>query len=74
MNNYLKSEEYMKCVDKFGVELKHGDFVDVQLDGAQLIYSKEDGQLYFKPYGKEDKVCDYFSNDLVKCDNNGDWV
>jgi hypothetical protein len=36
------------------------------MDGEQTIYKKEDGQLYFKPYGKEDKVSAYFSNDMIK--------
>jgi len=56
----------MKCFDKFGVELKAGDIVDVQIDGKHEIYEKEDGQLYFKPYGTEDLVSAYFSNDLIK--------
>jgi hypothetical protein len=38
------------------------------MDGEQTIYKKEDGQLYFKPYGKEDKVSAYFSNDMIKVD------
>ena len=58
-------KEYVKCFDKFGLELKEGDVVDVQMDGEQTIYKKEDGQLYFKPYGKEDKVSAYFSNDMI---------
>ena len=59
-------KEYVKCFDKFGLELKEGDVVDVQMDGEHTIYKKEDGQLYFKPYGKEDKVSAYFSNDMIK--------
>lgn len=55
----------VKCVDKFGTELKEGDVVDVQCAGEHKIYQK-DNQLYFTPYGREDKVCDYFSNDLIK--------
>lgn len=61
-------EKYVKCFDKFEVELKDGDIVDVQRVGEHKIYEKEDGQLYFKPYGVEEKVCDYFSNDLIKVD------
>lgn len=57
--------EYIKCVDRFDNEIKEGDFVDVQTDGVHQVYKKEDGQLYFKPYGKEDRVCDYLSNDLI---------
>jgi len=58
--------KYVKCFDKFEVELKEGDIVDVQMDGEHEIYKKENGQLYFKPYGKEDRVCTYFSNDMIK--------
>lgn len=58
--------KYVKCFDKFEVELKEGDIVAVQLDGEHEIYKKEDGQLYFKPYGKEDRVSAYFSNDIIK--------
>jgi hypothetical protein len=64
----------VKCNDKFNQILLEGDYVDVQKDGVQLIYKKEDNQLYFKPYGKEDKVSAYFSNDLVKCDKVGNWI
>jgi hypothetical protein len=46
--------------------LKEGDFVDVQKCGECKIYKKEDGELYFKPYDTEEKVGDYFSNDMVK--------
>jgi len=57
---------YVRCFDKFEVELKEGDIVDVQKDGEHEIYKKEDGQLYFKPYGKEDRVSAYFSNDMIR--------
>ena len=56
----------MKCFDKFGEELEDNDTVDVQTNGKHKMYKKEDGQLYFKPYGKEDRVSSYFSNDIVK--------
>ena len=62
------ADKYMKkCFDKFGKELNEGDYVDVQDDGIHQIY-KKDNQLYFKPYGKEDKVSAYFSNDMIKID------
>ena len=57
---------YAKCFDKFEVELHEGDVVDVQKAGEHKIYKKEDGQLYFSPYGKEDRVSEYFSNDMIK--------
>ena len=62
----IMKNKYVRCFDKFRVELKEGDIVDVQMDGEHEIYKKEDGQLYFKPYGKEDRVSAYFSNDMIK--------
>jgi len=67
-------EKYIKCTDKFDNEVKEGSFVDVQKDGVHQVYKKYDGQLYFKPYGEEDKVSAYFSNDMVLCDENGNWL
>lgn len=67
-------KKYIKCYDKFNQQLFEGDYVDVQKDGVHQIYKKEDGQLYFKPYGKEDMVCAYFSNDIAKCDEVGNWL
>ena len=58
--------ESLKCYDKFGEELREGDIVDVQQAGCHAIYKKKDGHLCFKPYGEEERVKDYFSNDLVK--------
>ena len=57
--------KYVKCKDKFLKEIKDGDFLDVQEDGLHQVYRKKDGQLYFKPYGKEDRLSAYFSNDIV---------
>jgi hypothetical protein len=70
----LESKEQVKCYDKFNQLLKEGDYVDVQKDGVHQIYKKDDGQLYFNPYGKEDRVSSYFSNDIAKCDANGNWL
>lgn len=64
----------VKCYDKYNQLLSEGDYVDVQKDGVHLIYKKEDNQLYFAPYGEEDKVSSYFSNDMVKCDKVGNWI
>lgn len=68
--NYLKLktefESEVKCLDRMGVELESGDVVDVQQVGKHTIYRGKDGELYFKPYGKEEKVKDYFSNDIEK--------
>jgi len=69
-----KRLEEAKYYDKFNQILSEGDYVDVQKDGVQKIYKKDDNQLYFKPYGEEDKVSAYFSNDLAKCDENGNWI
>lgn len=65
--NFLEvGNEYVKCYDRLGIEIMEGDLVDVQSDGVHEVYKKEDGQLYFKPYTKESRVSDYFSNDLEK--------
>jgi hypothetical protein len=52
------------CVDKFDNVISDGDILDVQMAGEHKVYSKN-GELYFKPYGEESRVNDYFSNDLV---------
>ena len=58
---------YVKCYDMFDVELHDGDVIGVQGVNGVLIYGNDlDGQLYFKPYGKEERVCSYFKNDLLK--------
>ena len=62
----------IECSDKHGNILSDGDFVNVQQDGTQKIYTGSDGELYFKPYDVEDRVANYFSNDLRKCDVDGD--
>ena len=64
----------IKCYDKFNQILSDGDYVDVQKAGVYQIYKKDDGQLYFNPYGKEDMVSAYFSNDIVKCDVKDNWI
>ena len=56
----------IKCYDKFEQELFMGDIVDVQQAGQHIIYKKKDGYLYFRPYGEEERVKDYFSNDIIK--------
>jgi hypothetical protein len=63
-----------KCYDKFNQLLKEGDYVDVQRDGVHQIYKKDNGELYFAPYGEEDRVSAYFSNDLAKCNKDGYWI
>lgn len=67
-------KDIIKCYDKYNQLLKEGDYVDVQKDGVHQIYKKEDGQLYFAPYGEEDRVSAYFSNDIAKCDKDGCWI
>ena len=68
MKKIVKITKYVKCFDKFDVELKEFDTVDVQKIGKLKIYKKTDGQLYFTPYGEEDRVSAYFKNDLIKVD------
>lgn len=63
-----------KCYDKFNQLLKEGDYVDVQRAEVHQIYRKDDGELYFVPYGEEDRVSAYFSNDLAKCNKDGYWI
>lgn len=56
-----------RCFDKFNNEILVGDFVDVQTDPIpRKVYKKEDGELYFNPYEKEEKVSTYFKTDLIK--------
>jgi hypothetical protein len=76
-NDRFKNKEMpkqVKCYDKYNQLLKEGDYVDVQKDGVHQIYKKEDGELYFNPYGKQDRVSAYFSNDIAKCDAEGNWI
>lgn len=61
-----KVSETLKCYDKFGEEIFVDDIVDVQEAGKHIIYKKKDGHLYFRPYGEEERVKHYFSNDLIK--------
>jgi hypothetical protein len=53
------------CRDKFDRVIQDGCYVNVQKNGVHKVYRKEDGQLYFKPYGKEERVSSYFSNDFI---------
>lgn len=71
----MKDGRYIKCFDRCDRELHDGDCVDVQKSGVHKIYSAK-GQLCFTPYGKEECVWEYFSNDMVKCDSEGEarWV
>lgn len=56
-----------RCFDKFNNEILVGDFVDVQTDPIpRKVYKKEDGELYFNPYEKEEKVSTYYKTDLIK--------
>ena len=66
--------KYVKCSDKFGLEVMDGDLVDIQSAGIHKVYKKNDGQLYFSPYKKEDRVSLYFSNDMVLCNEKGHWL
>lgn len=71
--NTMKDGRYIKCFDICDRELHDGDCVDVQKSGVHKIYSAK-GQLCFTPYGKEECVWKYFSNDMVKCDSEGNWI
>jgi hypothetical protein len=66
INKFGKEEsKHIICYDKFDRVIKNGYYVDVQSSGTYRVYKKEDKQLYFTPYGKEERVSDYFSNDLI---------
>ena len=60
-----KKEKEVRCEDTFGKIISDGDYVDVQNVGSHKVYKKNDSQLYFRPYGKEERVSMYFSNDLI---------
>ena len=56
-----------RCFNRSDNEIFEGDFLDVQTDSIpRRVYRKEDGELYFKPYEKEEKVSAYFKNDMIK--------
>ena len=73
---------YPKCVEIFTMEIKNvsnenqylywgmpiGQITFEELKEPVDVYEKEDGNLYFKPYGKEELVNLYFSNDLILLD------
>jgi hypothetical protein len=63
--DYKEEPKQVICRDKFDRVIQHGYYVDVQKDGVCKVYRKEDGQLYFNPYGEEERVSNYFSNDLI---------
>ena len=63
--NIPEEPKQVICRDKFDRVIQDGCYVDVQKDGVHKVYRKEDGQLYFKPYGEEERVSNYFSNDLI---------
>ena len=63
----VMGKKYVRCYDRFDVELHDGDVVDVQSVKGVLVYGNDlDGQLYFKPYGEEERVSSYLKNDLEK--------
>jgi len=63
----VRNRQYVNCYDRFDVELRDGDVINVQGVNGVLVYGNDlDGQLYFKPYGKEERVSSYFKNDLEK--------
>lgn len=65
-----RDRKYKRYFDKFDNEIFDGDLLDVQTDPImRKVYKKADGELYFKPYGNEEKVSAYFKNDLIKQDN-----
>tara|TARA_R100000908_G_C3751806_1_gene146339 strand:- start:236 stop:595 length:360 start_codon:yes stop_codon:yes gene_type:complete len=67
----------VKCLDKFGKKITDDSFVEVsalsQGNGTHKVYKKEDGQLYFKPYGLEERVSSYYRGDMILCNEDGSW-
>lgn len=61
----MKNKNIQKrCFDRLGNEIIEGSIVSVQMAGDFKVYKKDDNQLYFTPYGKEEMVFYYFRNDL----------
>lgn len=60
-----KRDYYVRCFDKFNIEIFDEDIVDVQMLGKRRVYIEE-GQLWFNPRGFKERVSSYFSNDLIK--------
>lgn len=51
-------------LDRNDVVVKAGDTVGVQEISTCTIYKNDNDVLYFRPYGKEEKVSSYFKNDF----------
>ena len=59
----------IRSFDKFDKEIFEGYFIDVQTDPVlRKVYKKDDSELYFNPYEKEERVSAFFKNDLIKID------
>ena len=56
--------ELSKILDKYGNEIRPGDELGVQELPQPVPVYERNGELYFKPYGEEERVRDYFMNDL----------
>ena len=65
----------VKCLDKFGKKITDDSFVEIsrEVGRAHKVYKKEDGQLYFKPYGLEERVSSYYRGDMILCNEDGSW-
>ena len=66
----------VKCVDKFCKKITDGSFVEVSAPSqgrAHKVYKKEDGQLYFKPYGPEERVSSHYRGAMILCNEDGSW-
>jgi hypothetical protein len=57
--------EIWPAIDKFSKPILAGDRVDVQQAGVHETWA-DHGELWFAPYGKPERVKEYFSNDLIK--------
>jgi len=61
--------KYIHCFDILEKEIFEGNIIDFQKDPIHRTdYKIKTGQLYFTPYGNDDRVSAYFKNDLDKID------
>ncbi len=55
--------------DRYDKPIQAGDILDVQRAGEHVVF-EENGELWFTPYGKRERVRDYFRNDIVLVENS----
>ena len=68
LNEAVKAAGNAVCVDRLDRVITDGSYLSVQKAGVHRVYAKDNGLLYFKPYGTEEKVSAYFRGDLELVD------